>query len=431
MSNTAAKAKGQKHDTDLLLASNVSVFKQWLITQGVKVTEPDRQNADRGVHYWVEIPGCKPVSVQEGFGRKARYAQTHYRLRQLLNSFLTSPMASAIKDVVRVQKPGPLQVVVSGKVQPPAQAANGDVPAILQAAPRDPSMYLVAGGDIERALDIDSPIPEGVVAKDIFGVRVGGGIRPGLTVVAHMKVYDNPMQEGRGQRFVEVVDYPIHGAPGDIKQQAEYLFQRASALPEATILVDVLGHGLEFLRCLEALSSPTVKRYGMTMGNPLSKKAGGARFFNRRAECSVRAAEAIKDGALKLKHCWPTYRSHETALELFGAKLPFHFTAEARYRVGAPEESPQASSSADLFEAICLAFHSVKLPTAVEKTTQVQSDPAQAPGATSKPLDAYLVDLRDDFAVTCPLVQAEGESLTAFANRRWVYAQAMIDQRPV
>lgn len=61
------------------------------------------------------------------------------------------------------------------------------------------------------------------------------------------------------------------------------------------------------------------------------------------------------------------------------------------------------------------------------------SSPA-APGAKQPALavvlDDYLMDLRDDFALHAPVAQKEGESLQDFADRRWAYAQAMIQARP-
>lgn len=41
----------------------------------------------------------------------------------------------------------------------------------------------------------------------------------------------------------------------------------------------------------------------------------------------------------------------------------------------------------------------------------------------------HLEDLRDDFAIHCPLWQLEDESLAAFANRRWEYADVMMKAR--
>lgn len=425
MSNPAVKPKGQSHDTDLLLACNVMSFKQWLTTQGHTVTAPDHANAARGVHYWVELPGCKPVSVQEGFGRKQRYAQTHYRLRPLLENYLASPVATAIKDIVRPKPAGQLQMVVKGKVEPIAAAASNDVPAILQAYKQDRSNYLLSDADIAKALTIESPIPEGAEVKHVFGVRVGGADRKGMTVAAYMKVYDTP----DARRLVEVVEYPVRSDQHDIKGHAEALFKHAHALPNATILVDVLGDGLVFFKHLQAFTSPTVARYGMTMGQALPKGGNGKRFANRRTECSVLAAEAIKNKNMKL--VLPTDSALSDPLVLLGSKIPYELTTETRYLVAKPSQIAHAQlPTADLFDAICMAYHSMELPLAVEKPAP-SFDPAPAPEAPAKVMDQYLTDLRDDFAINCPLKQKPDESLAAFANRRWVYAQAMIDARPV
>lgn len=56
--------------------------------------------------------------------------------------------------------------------------------------------------------------------------------------------------------------------------------------------------------------------------------------------------------------------------------------------------------------------------------------PCTKPSAPAVVLDSYLVDLRDDFALHAPVAQKEGESLQDFADRRWAYAQAMIQARP-
>jgi hypothetical protein len=42
----------------------------------------------------------------------------------------------------------------------------------------------------------------------------------------------------------------------------------------------------------------------------------------------------------------------------------------------------------------------------------------------------YLRDLRDDFALRAPLMMNEGETMAAFADRCWQYADLMIERRP-
>lgn len=426
MSNPAVKPKGQSHDTDLLLACNVTSFKQWLITQGYKVSAPDRANAARGVHYWVDVPNCKPVSVQEGFGRKQRFAQTHYRLRPLLTSYLASPVATAIKDIVRPNSSGQLQVVVKGKVQPALMASNNEVPAILRAQNQDRRGYLLSDADIALALTIESPIPEGVEAKHVIGVRLGGAGRGGMTVAAHMRVYDSP----DARRLVEVASYPILTDGGDLKSYGDALLRHVNALSApTTILVDAFGDGVQLLKYLQDVVSPHVRCYGMTMGQALPKGGNGKRFVNRRTECSVLTAEAIRNKNLKL--LLPSDCGLSDPLVLLGSKIPYELSAENRYLVAKPSHIAAAQlPAADLFDAFCMAYHSVELPLAVEKPVPAYADPATAPKAPEKKLGLYLTELRDDFAINCPLKQKSDESMAAFANRRWVYAQAMIEARP-
>lgn len=72
-------------------------------------------------------------------------------------------------------------------------------------------------------------------------------------------------------------------------------------------------------------------------------------------------------------------------------------------------------------------------PAAPKKCAGTCGNPCTSPAKPSAPavvLDDYLVDLRDDFALHAPVAQKEGESLRDFADRRWAYAQAMIQARP-
>ncbi len=52
------------------------------------------------------------------------------------------------------------------------------------------------------------------------------------------------------------------------------------------------------------------------------------------------------------------------------------------------------------------------------------------PAPESQKLPVHLEDLRDDFAIHCPLTQRTGESLQDFAVRRWEYAKVMMETRP-
>lgn len=57
------------------------------------------------------------------------------------------------------------------------------------------------------------------------------------------------------------------------------------------------------------------------------------------------------------------------------------------------------------------------------------TDPGVKPALSARQRE-YLRDLRDDFALRAPLVLDEGESMAAFADRCWSFADLMIKRRP-
>lgn len=74
------------------------------------------------------------------------------------------------------------------------------------------------------------------------------------------------------------------------------------------------------------------------------------------------------------------------------------------------------------------------VPTAHDCQIHPAHNPHAHSLALSPPLSArqleYLRDLRDDFALRAPLVLDEGESMAAFADRCWSFADLMIKRRP-
>lgn len=403
MMQARTTVSSHKHDQDLLLASNVSVFKDWLKAQGIEVREPEPAHSAQGVHYWVvPVPGkakSKAVSVQEGSGRQKRYAQTHHRLRSLIDRFLTSPLTSAVRT------------------------AQTSVIAKCPSAPV-PMHYLLTQANIQDALSgppLTAPVwgDHGTVLEphNVFAVRLGGDDRDGASVAIHARIY------GKGERqVVEVLEYPFDTNIQNLLPLAKELHERASKLPSATILVDTAGIGIQFFHALEQLGrTETMRRYGLLMGAPLPKDST---YFNRRSKYSVLTAKAIKAGRVKLK--WPEGESPNVVLERFGCRIPYTINTHKQHQVASPKErAAKDLPCPDYFEALAMFFHDLDVPTPAEKPA------ASVAEAAPTKLSQDLIDLRDDFAITCPLTQAEGEDLAAFAVRRWKYAQAMLDARPL
>lgn len=397
MKAQATKSPASKHDQGRLLASNVLAFKEWLKEQGIQVIDPEASQSAQGVLFWaIPAPGSKTVSVQEGVGRNARYAQTHVRLRMLVGRFLEAPSDH-----------------VGGTA---AEAPLAQLPVTTEWAA---ATGLLSNEDIERALAIPSPIPAGATYEDVFTVRTSRDPCDGMTVVAHSKVH------GIGDiKVVEILRYPIVTRGVDVVMLADSLTQEVAKLPSATILVDTAGAGLALYQALQNYASPAVRRYGVLMGKPTPT----GKFQSKRAECAMKASSAIKSGRVKL--ALPGYGTRAGQYEQLGTKMTYQFTDHAQLKVpNAKERRELGQPCPDMFEVVAMAFLDLHLPPELANAPAVSSNPAP-PSTPAKPLDKDLEVLRDDFAVTCPFTQVDNESLAAFATRRWAYAQAMIDARP-
>ena len=383
---------GSKHDQSLLLASNVSGFKEWLKGQAVQVIDPDPSQSAQGILFWaIPAPGGKTVSVQEGVGRNARYVQTHVRLRTLVGRFLEAPSSN-----------------------------TGDFEAELPVTPGGVvGTGLLSKTDIERALVIPSPISASAAYENIFTVRTSRDPRDGMTVVAHSKVH------GIGDiKVVEILRYPIVTRGVDVATLADSLMREAANLPSATILVDTAGAGLALYQELQSYASPWVRRYGVLMGKPTPT----GQFQSKRAECAMKASNAIKSGRAKL--ALPGYGTRSGQYEQLGTKMTYRYTDHGQLTVpNAKERLELKQPCPDVFEVVAMAFLDLHLPPELAKAPAVPNEPSP-PAPPAKPLNKELEMLRDDFAVACPLTQDPNESIEAFATRRWAYAQAMIDARP-
>lgn len=415
--NKTPANRAGSYDADVLQASNVSGFKAWLIRHGYQVTAPSPADAKKGVIYWVVLTSKKSVCVREGRGVNNRYVETHHMLRGFLDRFLANPVASAVKSVVRPAHAAPrLPAVRSVTVAPLAlkkpQPAQND-------ESQSAGKFLVSAELIQAAMARPA-MDSGDESHHVIGVRVGGSGNAGRTVVTRMVVHGN---DG-SQRQLEVLEHVLVTDSGDLPQIADAINAAASKLDRCTVLVDMTGAGSQLFELLSKTMVPGAKRFGLMLG----LAPGGAdnkRFINQRSQCAVRAAAAFKRGAVKLI-------GTASDVNAYGGQLPFHFDEHARYRVerkairkANPDQHP------DLFEAMSLAFAPIDFanpPPAVQATPAPA--PTPAPAATTGKVNEYLTDLRDDFAVHCPLTQEVGEAMTAFVDRCWEYANLMVKRRP-
>lgn len=130
--------------------------------------------------------------------------------------------------------------------------------------------------------------------------------------------------------------------------------------------------------------------------------------------------------------------------ERIAANLSVNLTSLARLQPGAREflGIDPAKGADKSVEAVmrfnesgkCEVLGARSVPTAHDGQIRPANNPHAHSLALSPPLSArqreYLRDLRDDFALRAPLVLDEGESMAAFADRCWSFADLMIKRRP-
>jgi len=107
--------------------------------------------------------------------------------------------------------------------------------------------------------------------------------------------------------------------------------------------------------------------------------------------------------------------------------------------VATPELAPAPAAAAEAGritgEGSSRAFQILPLgaapaPAAVARARQMAKDGYVAIIEAPKEIDLqHLQDLRDDFAIHCPLPMHEGEDLATYADRRWAYADVMMTKR--
>jgi len=241
--------------------------------------------------------------------------------------------------------------------------------------PTNLSKYLLNTTLLERAIAAQSPILPGEEWGHLIVVDVAAGVGRDKTVATHMRVSgkgDRMLNERR--RKVEVVDIPIYSSTEDWTPLAVKLRDYAMRLPNVTIVIDVSAMGVQFMKRLQELQEGSMIIQGVQWGARPHSNEYRKRFLNQRAQCTVHATEAIKDGVVKLA------KKHQRDLIDQGSRLPYSFDDQGRYKI-ATKESMEADglSSPDLFDTICMAFlEDVNYIACSEQSAMVKTSRAEA-----------------------------------------------------
>lgn len=241
--------------------------------------------------------------------------------------------------------------------------------------PTNLSKYLLSTTMLERSIAAASPILPGEEWGHIIVVDVAAGMGRDKTVATHMKVSGNgDRMANERRRKVEVVDIPIYSATEDWTPLAVKLRDYAMRLPNVTIVIDITGMGIQFLRRLEELQEGSMIIQGVRWGDRNHSNEYRKRFINQRAQSHVHATEAIKDGVVKLS------AKYKRDLIDQGSRLPYAFDELGRFKIaGKDRMAADGLPSPDLMDTICMAFlEDVHYVPCSEEAVFVKSSRAEA-----------------------------------------------------
>lgn len=214
------------------------------------------------------------------------------------------------------------------------------------AEPAEPArLTLLSREEIERCMQ---PGASSVIGPDeahgyLISVVVGAGVYRPITVAGLFRILGKGGRLDPSPRRAEMVKTLLKSPSEDLLQLATTVFEAAKELSNCTILVDQSGLGTHFIKILEILGAKRV--IANSWGREPNDLQHRKRFFNLRAQCSVHAAEALKDRRLLL--------AGDPDLIEQGSTLPFYFDAEGRYHM-VPKEKMLGDSS--VWDVVAMAF---------------------------------------------------------------------------
>lgn len=240
---------------------------------------------------------------------------------------------------------------------------------VLGRFPENSDKYLLGKAAIEKRIGAPWVVEPDMPFGNVLVVDVAAGVYRDKTVCSHFRVTGNGSRGDADARRADLVAVPVFTNSLDWQGVARQVIDYAATLSNCTIVVDVGGQGVQFARMLENGGAGNVIH--CNWGNPCFRKKNKERFVNLRAQCSVHAAEAVKDGRLSLS---PAYKK-----ELLdqGSRIPFFFDDRTRWKIMSKEDMlAEGIKSPDLWDTVCMVF--------LEMATYIESDGTDGFGGTTQ-----------------------------------------------
>lgn len=221
---------------------------------------------------------------------------------------------------------------------------------VLGLFPELSDKFLLGRSAIEKRIEAGATIPEDAPYGNVIVIDVAAGVYRDKTVALHVRMLGNGDRLDDDARRVDVVDIPVFSNTLDWQDVVGQVVEYARLLSNCTFVVDVGGQGEQFARMMENAGLTNIVR--VLWGEACFRKKNKQRFFNQRAQCSVHAAEAVKDARVSF-----TQKYAKDMLDQ-GSRIPYHFDEKARYHIMPKQQmlEQEGIKSPDLWDTVCMAF---------------------------------------------------------------------------
>lgn len=240
--------------------------------------------------------------------------------------------------------------------------------------PTNSSKYLLSQAALERVIEGPNVILPGEAYGHLIVVDVAAGVGRDKTVATHMKVIGNGDRMSADRRRIEVVAVPVYTNTEDWTPVAVKVLDYAAQFSNVTIIVDTNGMGNQFLKRLIELSGGGIHAKGVRWGELPFSNEYRKRFVNQRAQSTVHAVEAIKDGVVRLSS------QYKKDLIDQGSRIPYFLDELGRYHIARKQDmAAEGLPSPDLLDTIAMAFlESADYVPAQGEAVSINTDRRQA-----------------------------------------------------
>jgi hypothetical protein len=227
---------------------------------------------------------------------------------------------------------------------------------VLGLFPELSDKFLIGRTAIQNQIGVAPVIGEAEDWGHMLVIDVAAGVYRDKTVVMHAKVAGDGDRIDDRPRKMDVQGFPVFSNSLDwqdsVGRVVNYILMEKLSNP--TLVVDIGGQGEQFARMLERAGLTNIVR--VQWGNPPWQKKNQKRFYNLRAQCSVNAAEAVKDG----RCTFPAGMRKDLERDMLdqGSRIPYHFDEKARYHIMPKEKMQELEGlpSPDVWDTVCMGF---------------------------------------------------------------------------